>query len=87
MLPACAHCLAQDSSWPPCGPLAASPLCLLCQAVNNNPVVLFMKGTPQNPQCGFSQQVVRVLQSHSVSFGSVNVLANEHIRQGIKEFR
>ena len=55
-------------------------------AVNANDVVLFMKGTPQFPQCGFSSQVVQILHYLEVPFESVNVLADEEIRNGIKEF-
>ena len=57
------------------------------QQVTANPVVLYMKGTPQFPQCGFSQMTVQVLHACGVNeFFSVNVLENPDIRQGIKEF-
>ena len=57
------------------------------QQVVGNPVVLFMKGTPQMPQCGFSQLAVQVLNGCGVQqFHSVNVLADAEIRQGVKEF-
>ena len=57
------------------------------QQVTGNPVVLYMKGTPQFPQCGFSQLAVQVLNACGVQqFHSVNVLADDAIRQGIKEF-
>jgi len=57
------------------------------EQVESNPVVLFMKGTPQMPQCGFSALAVQALQACGVtSFASVNVLADPEIRQGIKEF-
>jgi monothiol glutaredoxin len=57
------------------------------QQVTSNPVVLFMKGTPQFPQCGFSALAVQVLNACGVSqFHSVNVLADADIRQGIKEY-
>ncbi|MBI3375736.1 MAG: Grx4 family monothiol glutaredoxin [Betaproteobacteria bacterium] len=57
------------------------------QQVTGNPVVLYMKGTPQAPQCGFSQLAVQVLRACGVNeFFSVNVLENPEIRQGIKEF-
>ncbi len=49
-------------------------------------VTLFMKGTPAFPQCGFSQQTVQILQHYGVDFGSVNVLEDPAIREGIKEF-
>lgn len=54
--------------------------------INEHEVVLFMKGTADFPQCGFSAMVVSILQSVSVRFKDHNVLANEELRQGIKEF-
>ena len=54
--------------------------------VSSNDVVLFMKGTAQAPQCGFSQRAVQILQACGATFASVNVLENEGIRQGIKTF-
>ena len=55
--------------------------------VTGSPVVLYMKGTPQMPQCGFSAMAVQVLQACGVSqFASVNVLADAEIRQGIKQY-
>ncbi|HCW84033.1 MAG TPA: monothiol glutaredoxin, Grx4 family, partial [Rhodobacteraceae bacterium] len=53
--------------------------------VTNNDVVLFMKGTKDAPQCGFSSRVAGVLNYMGVDFADVNVLADENIRQGIKE--
>lgn len=55
-------------------------------AVDSNDVLLFMKGTPQFPQCGFSSTVVQILQHLGVPFRSVDVLQNEEVRNGIKEF-
>jgi monothiol glutaredoxin len=54
--------------------------------VDDNPVMLFMKGTPQFPQCGFSAAVIQILDYLGVEFGSENVLAADALRQGIKEF-
>jgi monothiol glutaredoxin len=55
--------------------------------VTGHPVVLYMKGTPQMPQCGFSQMAVQVLQACGVKqLFTVNVLENPDIRQGIKEY-
>ena len=54
--------------------------------IAENDVVLFMKGTPQAPMCGFSAAVVQVLSHLGVKFKGVNVLADEGVRQGIKEF-
>ena len=54
--------------------------------VNANSVVLFMKGTPVFPQCGFSAQVVQALSLLGVKFKSFDVLADDELRQGIKEY-
>ena len=54
--------------------------------VKSNDVVLFMKGTPQFPMCGFSGQVVQILDYLGVPFKGVNVLEDETIRQGIKDY-
>jgi monothiol glutaredoxin len=51
-----------------------------------DPVVLFMKGTPVFPQCGFSAQVVQVLSHMGVKFKAYDVLVDDELRQGIKEF-
>jgi len=56
------------------------------KTVKDNEVVLFMKGTPQFPQCGFSNTVVQILTYLGVPFKGVNVLASDEIRQGIKTF-
>ncbi len=57
------------------------------QQVETHPVVLFMKGTPQAPQCGFSASVVEVLKACAVKdLHTVNVLEDAEIRQGIKDF-
>lgn len=56
------------------------------QTVTNNDVVLFMKGTKSMPQCGFSSRVAGVLNFMGVEFEDVNVLADEEIRQGIKDY-
>ena len=54
--------------------------------IKQNDVCLFMKGTPDNPQCGFSMAVSNVLRHLNVNFKGVNVLEDESLRQGIKEF-
>ncbi len=54
--------------------------------VDANDVVLFMKGTPQMPQCGFSGQVVQILDYLGVPYTGVNVLADGELREGIKTF-
>ncbi|KAG6017961.1 hypothetical protein E4U43_008088 [Claviceps pusilla] len=50
------------------------------------PVMLFMKGTPSSPQCGFSRQMVGILRENSVKYGFFNILADDEVRQGLKEF-
>jgi len=54
--------------------------------IKNNKVVIFMKGTIDQPMCGFSGRAIQILQSYSVPVKGHNVLADEQLRQGIKEF-
>ena len=54
--------------------------------INENEVCLFMKGTPDAPQCGFSMAVSNVLKHLNVNFKGVNVLEDQNLRQGIKDF-
>jgi monothiol glutaredoxin len=55
--------------------------------VTNNPVVLFMKGTPQFPQCGFSSRAIEILKACGIKTPmTVDVLANPDIRQGVKDY-
>ncbi len=56
------------------------------QALDENDIVLFMKGTREMPQCGFSSRVAGVLNFMGVAYRDVNVLADEGIRQGIKDY-
>lgn len=56
------------------------------QDVKNNRVLLFMKGTPAFPQCGFSHQAVQLLRHYGVPFESRNVLEDPSVREAIKEF-
>ncbi|MGE0741110.1 MAG: Grx4 family monothiol glutaredoxin [Hyphomonadaceae bacterium] len=56
------------------------------QTVSDHDVVLFMKGTAEQPQCGFSNMVVRILDHMGVDYHDVNVLADDAIRQGVKDF-
>jgi len=56
------------------------------QVIKGNDIVLFMKGTPDFPQCGFSQRVGNIVSSYGVPFAAVNVLLSEEIRQGIKDY-
>ena len=59
---------------------------LISNEIEANDVCLFMKGTPDAPQCGFSMAVSNMLKILEVNFKGVNVLENEKLRQGIKEF-
>ena len=59
---------------------------LIDNEVNNNEVCLFMKGTPDEPQCGFSMAVSNILKILEVKFKGINVLENEQLRLGIKEY-
>ncbi|EFR02302.1 monothiol glutaredoxin-3 [Nannizzia gypsea CBS 118893] len=56
------------------------------ELVKAAPVMLFMKGTPSAPQCGFSRQLVAILRENSVKYGFFNILADDDVRQGLKEF-
>ena len=56
------------------------------KTVEENKVVLYMKGTKDFPQCGFSATVVQILKNLNVNFVDINVLTNPEIREGIKEF-
>lgn len=56
------------------------------QMVKTNKVFLFMKGTPDQPQCGFSAQVVQILNTCGAPYGSADVLADPDLRQGVKKY-
>lgn len=56
------------------------------QILSNDKIVLFMKGSPSFPQCGFSARAVAILNEIGAKFSSVDVLDDEEIRQGIKEY-
>ncbi|XWN28983.1 MAG: Grx4 family monothiol glutaredoxin [Devosia sp.] len=56
------------------------------EAVKSNDVLLFMKGTPNFPQCGFSGQVIQILDYLGVPYSSVNVLDDDDVRAGIKDY-
>ncbi|KAF2035980.1 glutaredoxin [Setomelanomma holmii] len=58
----------------------------LGELVKAAPVMLFMKGTPSAPQCGFSRQTVSLLREKGVRYGFFNILADDEVRQGLKEF-
>ncbi|WP_455475274.1 Grx4 family monothiol glutaredoxin [Bartonella sp. B17] len=54
--------------------------------IKENDVVLFMKGTPKSPQCGFSGQVVQILEYLGLNYKGVNILTSNELRQGIKDY-
>ncbi|KAL8032612.1 hypothetical protein ABFX02_13G107600 [Erythranthe guttata] len=56
------------------------------QLVNSQPIMLFMKGNPESPQCGFSQKVVDILKKENVKFGSFDILSDSKVREGLKKF-
>ena len=56
------------------------------KTINENNVCLFMKGSPESPQCGFSMTVANVLKHLNVKFKGINVLEDDNLRQGIKDF-
>ena len=58
----------------------------LKEIINSNDVCLFMKGVPEAPQCGFSMSVSNILKHLNINFKGINVLENESIRMGIKEY-
>ncbi|POS85885.1 hypothetical protein EPUL_002514 [Erysiphe pulchra] len=58
----------------------------LAKTVRLHPVMLFMKGTPGAPQCGFSRQIVSLLRERGIKYGFFNILADDTVRQGLKEF-
>ena len=59
---------------------------LINNEIKSNEVCLFMKGTPDSPQCGFSMAVTNILKMLEVNFKGVNVLADQNLREGIKVF-
>jgi monothiol glutaredoxin len=66
---------------------AANPVHgFIAKTVEDHPVVLFMKGVPEQPQCGFSAQVVQILDHLGADFVGVNVLQSDPLRDGIKTF-
>ncbi|KAA8515266.1 hypothetical protein F0562_018504 [Nyssa sinensis] len=56
------------------------------QLVDSHPIMLFMKGSPEEPKCGFSQKIVEILKEEKVKFGSFDILTNNEIREGLKKF-
>ena len=68
------------------GGSGTTPHAQIEQMLSDSPVFLFMKGTPESPQCGFSAKVTGILNAWKVPFKSFNVLADESIRQGVKDY-
>ncbi|XP_057815539.1 monothiol glutaredoxin-S17 [Cryptomeria japonica] len=58
----------------------------IASIINSNPIMLFMKGTPEEPRCGFSRKAVEILREGGVEFGSFNILTDEEVRQGLKTY-
>jgi len=81
-----------DDEFAPKGPFmtdttTANPVhAFIAKTVEDHPVVLFMKGVPEQPQCGFSAQVVQILDHLGADFVGVNVLQSDPLRDGIKTF-
>ncbi|KAL3643414.1 Monothiol glutaredoxin-S17 [Castilleja foliolosa] len=76
---------SQNSTQSP--PITADPLKnRLEKLVNSHPIMLFMKGSPESPQCGFSQKVVDILKKENVKFGSFDIFTDNEVREGLKKF-
>ncbi|KAM1008586.1 hypothetical protein FF1_004966 [Malus domestica] len=58
----------------------------LQQLIDSNPVMLFMKGSPEAPQCGFSQKIVDILKKENVKYGSFDILSDSEVREGLKKY-
>jgi monothiol glutaredoxin len=58
----------------------------IAETISSNRIMLFMKGNPSMPQCGFSAAVVGILKEVGVPFGSYNILADQELREGLKEY-
>ena len=56
------------------------------QQLNNNPVLLFMKGTPDFPQCGFSHQAVQILEACGAPYSAFNIFEDQELREALKEY-
>lgn len=66
--------------------MSTDVLARIKQEVSQNPVVLYMKGTPDFPQCGFSYRVAEILNQFDISYHAVDVLSDQAVREGIKVF-
>lgn len=77
---------AEEEAPEPVSPRGSlSPRAFIEQTVKEHPVVLFMKGTPASPQCGFSATAAGILSGYGKPLHTVNILADEDIRQGVKD--
>jgi len=56
------------------------------EMIKNNKIFIFMKGTPNAPECGFSMRTIEILKSYKVEFGYFNIFEDEDIRQGVKKY-
>uniref|UniRef100_A0A8D3B1P8 Thioredoxin domain-containing protein n=3 Tax=Scophthalmus maximus TaxID=52904 RepID=A0A8D3B1P8_SCOMX len=65
---------------------AADPNQRLKKLINASPCMLFMKGSSQEPRCGFSRQIVALLKEHNIQFSSFDILSDEEVRQGLKTY-
>ncbi|KAI5965698.1 GRX3 [Candida pseudojiufengensis] len=80
---------SSSSSTIPSEPIEESPEALnerLTKLTTAAPIMLFMKGSPSSPQCGFSRQLVAILREHQVRFGFFDILKDDSVRQGLKKF-
>lgn len=86
--PAGANGIAAEDAAAPVDPAKAKEelFARLKDLVKAAPVMLFMKGTPSSPQCGFSRQMVALLRENAVKYGFFNILADDEVRQGLKEY-
>lgn len=66
--------------------IAATPKDQIDKMVKNNKIVVFMKGVPDAPKCGFSNAVAQIMRMHAVDYDSHDVLENDAIRQGVKDY-
>jgi monothiol glutaredoxin len=58
----------------------------IIQDINNEPIILYMKGTKERPMCGFSSRVVSILNSHSVVYQDINILEDPEIRKSLSDY-
>ncbi|CAN8308479.1 unnamed protein product [Cochlearia groenlandica] len=81
-----AKATAKDRAQPVSTTAADSLKTRLEKLTSSHPVMLFMKGTPEEPKCGFSRKVVEILKEENVNFGSFDILSDNEVREGLKKF-